>query len=156
MHESQNVKGSLLFLFVLFLLFFFFFHHGGENWNNERRNGTTNRYKEEAAGFIGVFGISSCIGGWMHAISNSEDVPCTKWPPARRSKGVEKRWYIRDATHRRWRVKVGPEGAIFVYFRYCRSIRVRGCVRRGGPQQDDSTGEVVVGGGSVVVRWWRV
>lgn len=28
---------------------------------------------------------------WSHAISNSEDVPCTKWPPARRSEGVEKR-----------------------------------------------------------------
>lgn len=31
MHESLNVKGSLLFLFVLFFLFFLFFHHGEEN-----------------------------------------------------------------------------------------------------------------------------
>lgn len=43
--------------------------------------------------------ISEKRKAWSHAISNSEDVPCTKWPPARRSKGVEKQqWFIRNTT----------------------------------------------------------
>jgi len=39
----------------------------------------------------GVKPINEERKAWSHAISNSEDVPCTKWPPARRSKRMEKR-----------------------------------------------------------------
>lgn len=94
----------------------------------------------------------------MHAISNSEDVPCTKWPPARRSKGVEKRWYIRDATHRRWRVKVGPEGAIFRIFAILSvDSRVR-VTQYGGAFEEAGPNKTVaqVKWWLVVVRWWRV
>lgn len=57
-----------------------------------------------------------------HAISNSEDVPCTKWPPARRSEGVEKRCGL--SVTRTGDVEGGdggPErGAFFFYARYLR------------------------------------
>jgi len=64
---------------------------------------------------------------WSHAISNSEDVPCTKWPPARRSKGVEKRcwWFIRNTTGSGgwWRAR---ERRVFYRAVYLRGIRTKG------------------------------
>lgn len=102
----------------------------------------------------------------MHAISNSEDVPCTKWPPARRSKGVEKRRCVSAAHNTRTtppggggRRLSGPETTVFansfvagtfssVEFDALHSGGLR--VRRGGPQQDGSTQvKWLVGGG-----WW--
>lgn len=69
----------------------------------------------------GVKPIDEERKAWSHAISNSEDVPCTKWPPARRSKGMEKRcWrFIRNTTE-----VEGDEGRV-LFFRVAFAIFVR-------------------------------
>lgn len=86
---------------------------------------------------------------WSHAISNSEDVPCTKWPPARRSEGVEKRCGLSEP--KMWRVVEGPREARFFFTVF--EGEVRAFVDRAPHNtRDDSSGTgVAVGGG-----WWRV
>lgn len=92
---------------------------------------------------------------WSHAISNSEDVPCTKWPPARRSKGVEKRCGLSEPEM--WRVVLveGPREARFLFLRYLRYfVRTKGRrarIRRWGPTTHETIVAAQVGGG-----WWRV
>lgn len=70
---------------------------------------------------------------WSHAISNSEDVPCTKWPPARRSKGVEKRWwFIRNTTGEVEGGGGGVEGPGGAFFFVCFGFAVFVFVRTKG------------------------
>lgn len=91
----------------------------------------------------------------MHAISNSEDVPCTKWPPAGApERGGEAVVYPRRNTPEVEGEGRAPEGAIFcTRIRDCRAesrvgvTQYGGAFEEAGPQQDGSTGEVVVGGG---------
>lgn len=65
------------------------FSRGGEGKKKEkRRERGSNLSRREAEGGCSLCSIHLCIGVGCMLVSNSEDVPCTKWPPWARMPGI--------------------------------------------------------------------